>query len=79
LNNETYIGTVGRRKNILLLMHTWLNFQRLNTFDEGAKQYVEKIGKEYDYNCNARRIPYLAPCYTKKEYEESISFWRKKN
>ncbi len=49
-----------------------LEWQDYLLFDEDAKQYVEKIQKEYDYYGSGRRVPYIAPYYTKEEYEESI-------
>lgn len=54
-----------------------LEWQDYLLFDEDAKQYVEKIQKEYDYYGSGRRVPYIAPYYTKEEYEESISPCRK--
>lgn len=49
-----------------------LEWQDYLLFDEDAKQYVEKIQKEYDYYGSGRRVPYIAPYYTKEEYEESL-------
>ena len=50
-----------------------LEWQDYLLFDEDAKKYVEKIQKEYyDYYGSGRRVPYIAPYYTKEEYEESL-------
>ena len=54
-----------------------LDWQDYLLFDEDAKKYVKKIRKEYDYCGSGLRVPYIAPYYTKEEYEESISPWRK--
>ena len=56
-----------------------LEWQDYLLFDEDAKQYVEKIQKEYDYYGSGRRVPYIAPYYTKEEYEESIESWKKRD
>ena len=56
-----------------------LEWQDYLLFDEDAKQYVEKIQKEYDYYGSGRRVPYIAPYYTKEEYEESIEYWKKRD
>ncbi|MBR3919811.1 MAG: hypothetical protein IKJ59_13960 [Clostridia bacterium] len=49
-----------------------LDWQDYLLFDEDAKKYVKKIRKEYDYCGSGLRVPYIAPYYTKEEYEESI-------
>ena len=57
-----------------------LEWQDYLLFDEDAKKYVEKIQKEYyDYYGSGLRVPYIAPYYTKEEYEESIESWKKRD
>ena len=45
----------------------WKNYLIL---DDKALQYIKMIKKD-------GHVPYIAPCYTKEEYEESISPCRK--
>lgn len=56
-----------------------LDWQDYLLFDEDAKKYVKKIRKEYDYYGSGLRVPYIAPYYTKEEYEESIECWKKRD
>lgn len=56
-----------------------LDWQDYLLFDEDAKKYVKKIRKEYDYYGSGLRVPYIAPYYTKEEYEESIEYWKKRD